>query len=672
LSVYDVFLILGVLFPLLVGTFLFLFGWVFGRQRLIYKGFVLVMALVTLLFQLGLAYGFGNGARTPDVNLFTWSPVPEFGVNMALRADLLAFFFAFPLGLLSFLLIIYLLLRRPDPEHNENIEYGRLYGLLFLVEGAGLAAFYSVDLVMFFFWLEALGFFFYLLAGPGLHGASSDKSAYQSYCASIFAGFAILAPLLVIISRNGGTARYDQLSPATVDSLLFLFIVTGLLVKAAQFPFQIIFGEQKNLPSAAHALVGAGALMPLAVYLPARLQTVTADRVDLFGSLGWLYLLMGALTIFTCGWLALRESSQVRRSAFMVGGGFGFVAMALGLGDLPAAMLQLLGLTIGAPLLFLCADLLQIETAPAPPDPANAAKSIPIKRPALFRPLLAAFYIVGAAGLIGLPLSPAYAGRWQTLGETLGAGYRFYFGLAVAGLALMGLAMAYAFILLLQEPHHTEDKPSGASWWPITVPALLALVSAGLSVAPNLTTDWLTSFTSRVPLNGLQRLPNALFAPGSLFALLLLLGLLVGAAVIWKAGRAEPIAAFNGGMLFGHEAETERKMQLSRSKAIVLVEEEDAFGFEDEFFKVGLSHKYAPPPPKLEPRLSSKEYFGPLLERLREPYKLLDTSYGGGLFSRILLAIVNFIRRALEWLTERFYPALAAFILLIFIFLLTR
>jgi hypothetical protein len=141
---------------------------------------------------------------------------------------------------------------------------------------------------------------------------------------------------------------------------------------------------------------------------------------------------------------------------------------------------------------------------------------------------------------------------------------------------------------------------------------------------------------------------------------------------VWRTGKKIQVApAFNGGMLFGTEAEAERLLRLSRSKALVVQQEAEAFGFEDEFFKTGL-RDMAPPPPKVEVRLSAGEYFGPLMVRLREAFKLPDTSFSGGLFARILLKMLDFIRRFFEWLTERFYPALAAFIVLLFIFLMTR
>jgi NADH:ubiquinone oxidoreductase subunit 5 (subunit L)/multisubunit Na+/H+ antiporter MnhA subunit len=387
------------------------------------------------------------------------------------------------------------------------------------------------------------------------------------------------------------------------------------------------------------------------------------------------------LTIFCGGWLALRETSLVQRTAYLTAAAFGFVVVALGLGNLPAALLQLLGLSLGVPLLFICADLLQIENAPAPPDPKNAALSIPIRRPTLFRPLLVGFYVVGAIGVLGLPFSPAYTARWQTLSEMLGTGYRFYFGLAGTGLALMMLSLIQGFALFLQDPHHTEDRLWNVTWGSLISPGLFALFSAGLGFAPILASDWLSSVTSRVLgvgcwVSGVGNdtcppSPDTLGGPGSLFGLLLLMGIVGGALIIWRVRKLQPAPAFNGGQLFGAEAEAEQKLYLSRNRAIVLKEEVEAFGFEDEFFKVGLGNM-APPPPKVELRLSSADYFGPLTGRLTEAYKLLDSSYSGGFFARIFLRIIGFIRRAIEWLTVRFYPALAAFILLIFILLLTR
>ncbi|MEI6044662.1 MAG: proton-conducting transporter membrane subunit [Chloroflexota bacterium] len=671
LSIYDILLVLGTLLPLIAGTFFFFFGWIYDKHNWFYRLTIGGITLITLACQLGLAYGFGDVMRTPFVSLFKWSPLSDFEVTVAFRGDLLSFFFALPLVILTSLLIFYLLVRQPEPEHSADIERGRLYGLLLMAEGTGLAAFYAADLVMLYAWLEALGLCFYLLAGPGLHGVSSPKAAYRSYCASIFAGFAILAPLLVIVSRNGGISLYHQLSPATVDELLFTFVVLGVLVKASQFPFQIIFGKLKKLPAAAHALLSIGTLLPLAVYLPLRLQTIVADRIDLFKALGWLFLPVGALTIFCCGWLALRETALVQRTAYLATGAFGLVVIALGLGNLAAALWQLLGLSLAVPLLFLCADLLQIENDHAPPDPKNAARSIPIQRPALFRAVLTGFYLVGAAGVLGLPLSPAYTARWQTLSGMLEGGYRFYFGLAGTGLVLMMLGLVQGFALFLQEPHQTEDKMRKAAWWPLLSPALLVLVSVGLGFAPILALDWLSYSLNRIPSGGSLGLPKLFFGPGNLFGLLLLLGLAAGLAISWRMRKIHPAPAFNGGQLFGAEADAAEILRRSRNRALVLPQAEEAFGFEDEFFKIGLGDM-APPPPKVEMRLSPADYFGPLTDGLNKAYLLLDSSEGGNFFARLLLRMTGFIRRAIEWLTEKFYPALAAFILLIFIFLLTR
>ena len=99
-------------------------------------------------------------------------------------------------------------------------------------------------------------------------------------------------------------------------------------------------------------------------------------------------------------------------------------------------------------------------------------------------------------------------------------------------------------------------------------------------------------------------------------------------------------------------------------------------GFEDDFFGAAFGRKPKPARPDRrplpDPRLTAADYFGPLSTRWRGIARLLDTGSDGGFFAVLLLRLMDRVRQVFEWLVERFYPALAAFILLIFIILLTR
>ncbi len=397
------------------------------------------------------------------------------------------------------------------------------------------------------------------------------------------------------------------------------------------------------------------------------------DRLVLFQGSNWIFLFAGSLTAFFCGWLAVTEKELLPRTAYLVGGSSGFVIIALGLSDWRAAISQLLGLVLGGVLLFLVIDLIQIEYAPAPPDPRNAARTIPVKRPLRFRLLLVFCYIVGLFCQLALPFSPAYLGRWETFQEMLSGGHRLNFALALTGLALMALGAAQSLALFLPEPRHTLESLKGGARLPLLIPLLLALITLGLGSAPSLLPKGINELYPRLGKAGDEGLSGLLAGPASLGALLLLGSIPAILLTGWRTGRSKPAPAFNGGMLFGLEAEAEHKALLSHSLALAVVEEEtESFGFEDEFFRVGLKHNLVPPSPKINPRLSGAEYFGPLVASLGLAGKLLDLNYSGSLFSRGLFKFLNWIRRVLEWLTERFYPALAAFLVLIFIFLLTR
>ncbi|HEX2916738.1 MAG TPA: proton-conducting transporter membrane subunit [Chloroflexia bacterium] len=685
MSIVDIVLAATPLALVVMGAILFIFGWVLGNARDLrpFHTVVLVTALAAFLSQLSLGVGFARaeGVRTPTAHLYTWSPVGDagFSISLSFRADLLSYLFALPLTVLALLCVLYLLVRRPYAETQDDILPGRLYGLLFLAEGAGLAAFYSADLVFTYFWLEAVGLALYLLSGPGLRGASARPGSYRALGANFFAGMLVFAPILVMVSRNGGHSDYTELIPAVLDTTLFTLLVAGCLLKAAQFPFQAWISSFENLPGAIYALLTAGFVFPFAVYLPVRLQAIVGDSQDFFSAVSWLLLPLGSLTIFFTAVMAIRQSAPERlqsKIALLAAGQFGFVLLALGAGNLPAAFQQLISLLVGAPLLFLCADQLQIENA-LPPNPENRTNPKPLGRPALFRSLLAGSYAVGILNFAGLPLSPAYDARWQTLSTLLSNGNRFYFGLALAGLILALPGLIQGLLLFMNGPRRTEDARGQETLWTLAGPLLLAVLSVALGFYPGLANNWVSNTVSRVATGGATIMP-ANPALGWLGLIVVAL-MAVGLGIYWFNRQNLVTTPYNGGLLYGPQ--TEDKPQFARTgrskMALKVVEKEEELpeGFEDEFF-TGAFKKAAPKKaqtrPLPDPRLAAEDYFGPLNERLSEAYKLFDTGYIGGFWNSLLLRFLNRVRRVFEWSVERFYPALAAFILLIFIILLTR
>jgi NADH:ubiquinone oxidoreductase subunit 5 (subunit L)/multisubunit Na+/H+ antiporter MnhA subunit len=552
--------------------------------------------------------------------------------------------------------------------------------LLFVAEGAGLGIFYSADLVMLYFWLEAVGLALYFLSGPGLRGASAKVASYRALGVNFLAGLLIFAPLLVIISRNGGRSTYADLIPAALDTTLFALIIAGCLIKAAQFPFQAWLGGFEDLPGAAYGLLTAGIVFPFALYLPSRLQSIVGDRLELLTSAAWLLLPVGAFTIFFAAALALRQQVLPAKVGLLTAAQFGFVILALGLDDLPGAYQQLISLAIGAPLLFLCADQLQIENAP-PPNPENRVNPKPLGRPALFRGLLAGTYAIGALNFAGLPLSPAYAARWQTLSNLLSGDNRFYFGLALIGLVLMLPALVQGLLLFMNGPRQTVEARGQEWYWTLAGPLILAGLSIVLGFNPSLADGWLSNAIGRVRPGGANTLASETLAPGAWVGLLAVAGLLAGFLLYyWWGRRWQAATAYNGGLAYGLPKDDKPKFaRTGRSKMALKViepEEEVPEGFEDEFFASSFKKTSVQPQvprrPLPDPRLSPADYFGPLNSRLKEAYKILDTGYIGRFFSTLLLRLLDRIRRVFEWTVERFYPALAAFILIVFIILLTR
>jgi len=675
LNPFDILLPIGIILPLLAGSAFFFFGWLFESERAALASLVVLVSLVTLVGQVALAVNLAIGEKPPFVKLFAWSPLPNAQVQVAFRADSLSLFFALPLAILVFLVAVYLVSRQPASEEGDDIIGGRLYGLLLLTEGTALGAFYSADLIWLYGWGEVVGLCLYLLAGPGLRGASSERSSFQAYVISVLGGFLIFAPLLVAVSRNGGVSLYTDVSPSSFEVLFFALVLAGVALKTAQFPFQSWLGALNGLPAAAYAFITAGAIFPLAVYIPARLQNIVGDRFNFYQELMPALLPVGAVTILVCGWLAIRELNLTRKVAFVTAGQFGFVLIALGLGEFAAASWQIFSLTLTAPLLWLCADLMQIGSLP-PRKPADRSPAIPISRPPRYRALLVLLYLIGTLGMLGLPLSPVYAARWQVFAGLLDGNYRFYLGLAIIGLITTLVALSHGLVSYLDSPRQTIDGRNLQAWVALAIPLLLGLGVVVLGFYPALATDWVAQLPAAINPNGPQKLAVGALSAGGWFGLLTGLGLLILFGLFLMRPSLKTVAVYNGGALYGLDVEEARKRRESQKKSLLRIEDTMPSGFDDDFFKIGTeavnqpASSYARSGP--EPHLTPADYFGPLTAMFQNFYRALDTSFSGSLLGGVALRVLRFVAWLLEWMTEKFYAALAALIVLLFIILLTR
>jgi NADH:ubiquinone oxidoreductase subunit 5 (subunit L)/multisubunit Na+/H+ antiporter MnhA subunit len=670
---YNIFLAVSILVPFGIGLLLFFFGWAIEKPRFLRFLLVSLAFLTALAGQILMGIAINGGGKLPQSPLFTWAALPNFQVNLVFRADFLSFFFGLPLSIIGLVMAFYLWRRKPHPEKEDGIVAGRLYGLMLCAEGAALAVFYAQDLIFMFAWVQVLALAVYLLSGPGLRGANSEASSYQGFVVQSLGGWILLAPFLTIISRNGGSADYTLISPATLDSFLFALVMVACLIMAVQFPFQVWFGNFSQLPPAAFILVLVGAVLPVAMYLPARLLTLADNNNDLWAGASLWLVPIGALSVLTCGILALRvQTGLVQKIALIISGQFGFVVMALGIEqNYVAALTELLTITICGTLLFLVADQMQIEKM-TPPNPQKKAIGNVIARPPYYRVGLLILYGVGCLGVIGLPLSPAYTARWYILNALLAPENRLYFGLVLLGIAFVTAALLQGLALFIIEPNRTEDKVRKVSWLPLFIPIILAIGQIALGLYPAVVGDWLAGYVLQVNALAPNRFPAMVYAPLGWFGILSVLGLLVILVIFLSKRKVKAIGAYNGGMLYGADLELAQKYRQSTRRDIVV--QDDFFeGFEDEFFRTGSKVKTVSPPPSMSlPRLSKEDYFSSLTGMLGGLFKVADTGYSGKFYGSIGQRVLRFFVWIFEWTTERFYAALAALVVLVFIILLTR
>ncbi|MEI7554081.1 proton-conducting transporter membrane subunit [Candidatus Chlorohelix sp.] len=665
---FDILLPISIILPLIVGVAFFFFGWLFETEQAALASLAVLVSIVTLAGQIVLGFGVASG--NTSATLFSWSPLPEANVQVAFRADTLSYFFTLPLAILSFLVIIYLVARQPSAEEGDAITGGRLYGLLFLVEGSALAAFYSADLIWLYGWIEALGLWLYLLAGPGLRGASASRSSFYAYVVSVAGGFIILAPLLVIVSRNGGITQYAAISPSSIETLFFVLIWVGAMIKTAQFPFHAWSGSLKNLPGGAFALLMAGGILPVALYLPTRLNSIAGDRLDLFKAASPLLLPVGAISVLACGWMVAKEADLIGKATYAASAQFGFVIIALGLKQFNAAAWQFFALSLSVPILFLCGDLLQIENTPLLKKGRETPK--PLERSPHYRGALIALYLLGMAVAVGLPLTPAYISRYTTLENLATQGYGFYLVVALVGLMILAIGLSNGLITFLTVERQTVDGRNLIAWIPPGMAGVLGLCAIISGFSPSLASGWVEQLPTKMSAETTAT-ANANFISTGWLGLVVVIGALVLFGIYLKFGSVNASPAYQGGLLFGAEEEEAQRRRESKKKSLKIYKESIPAGFDDDFFKIGTEAiKPTAPRGEIPLRLSINDYFSSFQHTARYIIRIFDTGFLGGWFGGIGLKILGFIVWLLEWMTEKFYAALAALAVIFFIFLLTR
>lgn len=267
------------------------------------RTWALLVTLVELVVAVGLALAFRLGVDGPQfVERANW--VPALGLQYLLGADGISLAMVLVTALLGVVAII-------ASWQLLDSERARLYaGLILLLEAAVIGSFLALDLVLFFFFWEAMLIPAYLLVG--VYGG--QRRIYAAYKFFLYTAIGSLLMLVGIIAlwvvhvQAGGTPTFElqalarvPLDPQT-QTWIFLAFALAFAIKVPIWPLHTWLPDlYTQTPLGAMVLVGiltkVGAYGFIRFTLPLFPQAVAA-YAPLLVALGLVGLIYGGLSAY--------------------------------------------------------------------------------------------------------------------------------------------------------------------------------------------------------------------------------------------------------------------------------------------------------------------------------------------------------------------------------------
>ena len=222
----------------------------------------------------------------------------------------------------------------------------------------------SDNLVQLFFGWEGVGLASYLLIGFWYHRPSANAAAIKAFIVNrigdfgfalgIFACFAIFGSIDLDTIFNAAPAQTGKTmeflgSQLDVLTLICLLLFMGAMGKSAQFLLHTWLPDAMEGPTPVSALIHAATMVTAGVFLVARLSPLyeLAPNAQAFVAL------IGAVTAFFAGTVALVQNDIKRVIAYSTCSQLGYMFVAMGLGAYGIGMFHLFTHAFFKALLFL-------------------------------------------------------------------------------------------------------------------------------------------------------------------------------------------------------------------------------------------------------------------------------------------------------------------------------
>lgn len=412
--------------------------------------------------------------------------MPEYGLNLVLRMDGLAWLFSL-LIIGIFLLVVVYARYYMSPEDPVP----RFFSFLLAFMGAMLGVVLSGNLIQLVMFWELTSLSSFMLIGYWHHRADARRGARMAFTVTASGGLCLLAGVLMlghiigsydldVVLNSGETLRdHDWYLPTLI------LIALGALTKSAQFPFHFWLPHAMAAPTPVSAYLHSATMVKAGIFLLMRLWPI------LSGTPEWTWIIGGAgvCTLLLGSFIAIFQHDLKGLLAYSTISHLGLITALLGIGT-PLAMVAAIFHTLNHATfkasLFMAVGIIDHESGTRDMRKLSGLYQL--------MPHTATLAIVASAAMAGVPFLNGFISKEMFFAETLmvGSSDNWWMPLAAVTMGVFSVAYSLRFInVFFGKPAtdlpSTPHEPPRWMRFPVEVLVVFCLIVGiipGLSVGP--------------------------------------------------------------------------------------------------------------------------------------------------------------------------------------------
>lgn len=380
---------------------------VFGKNRSVRNVLVLLTVSASLAFVALLVKPVMLGGEIIGYWMGGRVPAGGYAIGIALEVDALSLFFALIVAIAVFVAGIYSIqyMRRDDNER----EY---YTLFLLLSGGVMGLVMSGDLFNMFIMVEILTFAAVALTAFRNTAKGALEAAFKYLVVGSMGSTFILVGTAMLYAQCH-TLNLAQLASMlhgdmnTATKVAFAFLFVGFGTKAFMVPFHPLAADAHGAAPASVSVMISGVLTKSGVYGLIRLTYFLFQVMDK-GTVQFLMVFFGCLSMFICVTMALAQHDFKRLLAYHSISQIGYVLTAVGLCSamgISAGLYHALNHTLFKGLLFLAAGAVLYQAGTTDLDRLGGLSKK--------MPHTTVLFLIGAFSISGIPPFNGFASKWM-------------------------------------------------------------------------------------------------------------------------------------------------------------------------------------------------------------------------------------------------------------------